>query len=289
MQKIGFIGLGIMGSSMAANLLKKGYSLVVYNRTSAKAGPLIRQGAVQAGSPSAVGEQADVLFTMLGNPQAVQETAEGENGFLKRMKPGALWVDCSTVNPSFSRLMSARAALMDVRFLDAPVFGSKNAAERGELTFYVGGRSEDLEICRPMLEAMGQRVVHIGDQGMGSSIKVCFNLMLGQAMVGLTEAIHLGESLGLPRPVMLESLMSAPVTAPALAGKRQKLETGRYETDFSLQWMRKDLQLAAETGYEQKVPLPVTNAAKEVYALADQAGLGEEDYSAIFKFMGGYE
>jgi 3-hydroxyisobutyrate dehydrogenase-like beta-hydroxyacid dehydrogenase len=287
--KIGFIGLGIMGGGMAANLLKKGYSLVVYNRTTAKAMALVEQGAAQAGKPAGVGEQADVLFTMLGSPPAVQSSAEGENGFLRRMKPGAIWVDCSTVNPSFTLQMAAQAADMQVRFLDAPAFGSKTAAEKGELTFYVGGRDEDVEACMPLFEAMGKRVVHIGAQGMGTSIKICFNLMLGQAMLGFTEALHLGESLGLPRAVLLESLLSAPVSAPTLATKRFKIESGSYETEFSLQWMRKDLQMAAQTGYEQNVPMPITNAAKEVYAQAVLAGLGEEDYSAIFKFMGGYE
>ena len=287
--KIGFIGLGIMGRGMAANLQKNGYSLVVYNRTSAKAMALVEQGAAQAGTPAGVGEQADVLFTMLASPQAVQASAEGEKGFLSRMKAGTIWVDCSTVNPSFTLQMAARAAEGQIRFLDAPAFGSKTAAEKGELTFYVGGQAEDVEACMPLFEAMGKRVVHIGAQGMGTSIKVCFNLMLGQAMLGFTEALHLGESLGLPRAVLMESLLNAPVSAPTLATKRSKIENGFYDTEFPLQWMRKDLQMAAQTGYEQNVPMPLTNVAKEVYAQAVLAGLGDEDYSAIFKFMGNYK
>jgi 3-hydroxyisobutyrate dehydrogenase/glyoxylate/succinic semialdehyde reductase len=287
--KIGFIGLGIMGSRMAANLLRKGYSLVVYNRTAHKAMPLVEKGAAQAGTPAGVGVQADVLFTMLSDPQAVQEMAGGENGFLSRAKEGAIWVDCSTVNPSFSRQMADWAADRSLHFLDAPVFGSKAAAEKGELTFYVGGSAEDIETCKPYFEAMGSRAIHIGGQGMGSSIKLCFNLMLGQAMLGLSEAVHLGESLGFSRTEILNTLLSAPVAAPTLANKRTRIESGRYEPDFELRWMRKDLQLAAQTGYEQNVALPVTNAAKEVYALALQAGLGEEDYSAIFKFVNGLD
>lgn len=285
MIKIGFIGLGIMGRAMAFNLLHKGYNLVVYNRTSAKAMPLVEEGATQAGLPSAVGEQADVLITMLGNPQAVLETADGENGFLNRMKSGSLWVDCSTVNPSFSLQMAALAASIDVHFVDAPVFGSKTAAERAEVSFYVGGEDKDVETCRPLLGAMGKQVVHLGGHGAGTSMKVCYNLMMGQAMLGLTEAIHLGESLGLSRQFLLDTLLGGPAAAPALTGKRYKIENGHYETDFPLQWMRKDLQMAAQTGYERNVPLPITNAAKEVYAQAVCAGLGDEDYSAIFKYM----
>lgn len=285
MIKIGFIGLGIMGRAMAFNLLHKGYNLVVYNRTTTKAMPLVEEGATQAGLPSAVGEQADVLITMLGNPQAVQETAEGENGFLHRMKAGSLWMDCSTVNPSFSLQMAGQAESRGVHFVDAPVFGSKTAAEKAEVTFYVGGQNEDFETCRPLLEAMGKQVVHLGGHGMGTSMKVCYNLMVGQAMLGLTEAVHLGESLGLSRQFLLDTLLGGYAAAPVLTGKRYKIEYGRYETDFPLQWMRKDLQMAAQTGYERNVPMPLTNAAKEVYTQAVCAGLGEEDFSAIFKFM----
>jgi 3-hydroxyisobutyrate dehydrogenase-like beta-hydroxyacid dehydrogenase len=285
--KVGFIGLGIMGSGMAANLLRHGHDLVVYNRSAAKAQFLVNQGAGLAASPADLAQQVDVLFTMLAKPEVIKEAATGEQGFLSHLRPAAIWADCSTVNPSFSIEMAALAAKYKVHFLDAPVLGSKIPAEKGQLSFYIGGRSEDFEACRPFFEAMGNKIVHVGKQGMGSSIKLCLNLMTGSAVVAFSEATHLGESLGIPRQVVFDTLLTSIVAPPNLALKRNKFETGQYDTEFSLQWMRKDLQLATQTGYEQNIPMPITNAAKEIFAMAEQAGLGEEDFSAVFKFLRG--
>ena len=283
--KIGFIGLGIMGSGMAGNLASHGFELVVFNRTAGKAQLLVEKGSRLAASPAELGEQVDVVFTMLPKPEAVEAVATGKDGFLIHLKPGSIWVDCSTVNPSFSRRMGAEAAKYNVRFLDAPVFGSKTPAAKGELNFFIGGRSEDLEACRPYFEAMGKKIVHAGGQGMGASMKMCINLMAGSAMLAFTEAAHLGESLGIPRQALFDTLIGSAVAAPLIGAKRGKFESGTFDPEFSLQWMRKDLQLITQTGYEQNVPLPVTNAAKEVFAQAEKAGLGEEDYSAVYKFL----
>ena len=146
--KIGFIGLGIMGSRMAANLQKRGYSLVVYNRTREKAEQLRSGGAVWADSPAALATQAEIIFTMLAHPEAIKQAALGMDGFLSKLAPGRLWVDCSTVNPSFSREMAVQARARGLRFLDAPVTGSKGQAALGNLAFWVGGDPADLEACR---------------------------------------------------------------------------------------------------------------------------------------------
>lgn len=283
---IGFIGLGIMGSRMARNLLKAGHRLVVYNRTRAKADPLLAQGAVWAESPAALAkQQVEVLFTMLSTPEAVQAAALGNGGFLDHLDKGAIWVNCTTVNPSFSRHMAAQAAERQVRFLDAPVAGTKAPAERGELLFLVGGDAADVEACRPLFEAMGRGVVHLGDQGMGASLKMVFNSLLGQAMLAFSEAIALGQALGLKEEQLLETLVGSAVVSPFIAGKRAKFESGDYEADFPLQWMRKDLQLASQTAYEVGVAAPAVNVVKEVYALAVQNGWGEKDFSAIYQFL----
>lgn len=282
---IGFIGLGIMGSRMAKNLLKAGHRLAVYNRTQARAEPLLAQGATPAESPAALAGQVEVLFTMLSTPEAVQAAALGDGGFLDHLDKGTIWVDCTTVNPSFSRHMAAQAAERQVRFLDAPVAGSKTPAEQGELLFLVGGDEDDVTACRPLFEAMGRGVVHLGDQGMGASLKMVFNSLLGQAMLAFSEAMALGQALGLEEEQLLEALAGSPAVPPFIAGKRAKIETGDYEADFPLQWMRKDLQLAAQTAYEVGVPAPAVNAVKEVYALAVQNGWGEKDFSAIYQFL----
>src|SRR5882757_794662 len=146
--KIGFIGLGIMGSRMAANLQKHSYPMVVFNRTRAKAQPLLDKGACFVESPAKVAEQVDVLFTMLAHPDAVEQAALGRNGFLDHLKPKAFWVDCSSVNPSFSKKMAAEAARREVHFVDAPVTGSAPVAAEAKLVFWVGGDAVDVEVIR---------------------------------------------------------------------------------------------------------------------------------------------
>jgi glyoxylate/succinic semialdehyde reductase len=284
---VGFIGLGIMGSRMAANLLRAGHSLVVHNRTRSKADSLLANGAAWAETPSEVGRQSSVLFTMLARPEAVYETALGPNGFLSELPAGALWVDCSTVNPSFSRRMAAEARKLGVRLVDAPVTGSRAAAQASELVFMVGGNSDEVEECRPYLNVMGKRTVHVGAQGMGASLKIVFNLLVGQALASFSEAISLGHSLGLSRDVMHDFLIGTLPVAPLIAFKRPKIESGNYEADFPLQLMWKDLHLAALTAYEQGVPLPVANATKEVFAAAARSGLSDQDAAAVYRFVNG--
>src|SRR5947209_9103876 len=170
--KIGFIGLGIMGSRMAANLQKHGYPLVVFNRTRDKAEPLLGPCGTFSDSPAQLAEQVDVLFTMLAHPDAVEQAALGANGFLHHLRPSALWVDCSSVNPSFSKKMAAAAAARHVHFVDAPVTGSAPVAEEAKLTFWVGADPADLERIRSLLLCMGNRIVHMGGRGDGTSFKI---------------------------------------------------------------------------------------------------------------------
>ncbi len=284
--KIGFIGLGIMGSRMATNLQKKGYELVVYNRSREKTEPLIARGALRAQTPADLAGQVKIVITMLSKPDAVAETALlDKNGFLESLAPQSLWIDCSTVNPSFSKLMAMEAKQRKVRFIDAPVAGSKGPAEQGQLLFFVGGEKADVEEARPLFEAMGKAVFHVGGHGMGTSMKMVNNIILAQAMVAFSEAIVLGESLGISKDQLFTTLLASPVVAPFLAFKRPMIEAGKFDPEFPLQWMHKDLQLAAETAYETGVPLPLANATKELYALAVKNGLGEMDFSAIYTFL----
>jgi 3-hydroxyisobutyrate dehydrogenase/glyoxylate/succinic semialdehyde reductase len=285
--EIGWIGLGIMGSRMAANLQKGGHALTVYNRTRAHAETLLQNGATWAETPQAVASRVDVLMTMLSTPEVVEAMALGDQGFLKAMKPGSLWVDSSTVNPSFSRRMAEEAARVGVRFMDAPVAGTKMPAENAQLTYLVGGSSADLESIRPMLEKMSQKIIHAGSVGMGASLKMVYNLVLGQAMIAFAEALTLGEGLGLDRGLIFDSLGGSSMLIPVVLNKRKKIDAGDYSADFPLQWLQKDLQLMSVSGYEVGKALPVTNAAKEIYQLAVRSGLGEQDISAIYRFLAG--
>jgi 3-hydroxyisobutyrate dehydrogenase-like beta-hydroxyacid dehydrogenase len=285
--KIGFIGLGIMGSRMAANLQTHGYSLVVFNRTRAKAEPLLGPCGTFSDSPAKLAQQVDVLFTMLAHPDAVEQAALDANGFLNHLRPNALWVDCSSVNPSFSQKMAAEAARRQIRFVDAPVTGSAPAAAEAKLIFWVGAQEVDLEASRSLLLCMGNKIVHAGGHGMGTSMKMVINLLLGNAMAAFAEAMALGKGLGLSQKVLFDSLLGSPTVAPFLALKREKIEGGNYEAEFPLQWMQKDLHLASVSAYESGVALAVTNVTKEIYRLAMRGGHETNDFSAIYEFAMG--
>src|SRR5438552_1137909 len=285
--KIGFIGLGIMGSRMAANLQKHGYSLVLFNRTRDKAEPLLGPCGTFSDSPAKLAQQVDVLFTMLAHPDAVEQAALGGNGFLNHLRSNALWVDCSSVNPSFSQKMAAETASRRLRFVDAPVTGSAPVAAEAKLTFWVGANEVDLEAIRSLLLCMGNKIVHAGGHGMGTSMKMVINLLLGNAMAAFAEAMELGQGLGLSQKMLFDSLLSTPTVAPFLASKREKMETGNYAAEFPLRWMQKDMQLASVSAYERGVALPLTNVTKEIYRLAMRGGHETNDFSAIYEFAMG--
>src|SRR5437899_359300 len=282
---IGFIGLGIMGSRMAANLQKQGHSLVLFNRTRAKAEPLLGLCDEFSNSPVKLAEQVALLFTMLDNPDAFEQAAVGPDGFLNRLRPNALWVDCSSVNPSFSKKRAAEAARREIQFVDAPVTGSAVPAAEAKLTFWVGAAPDDLETIRPLLLCMGNKIVHTGGQGTGTSMKMVVNLLLGTGMAAFAEGMALGEGLGLSSKMLFDSLLGTPAVAPFLASKREKIERGNYEAEFPLRWMQKDIHLASVSGYESGVAMPLTNAAKELYRLAMREGYANQDFSAIYDYL----
>jgi 3-hydroxyisobutyrate dehydrogenase-like beta-hydroxyacid dehydrogenase len=283
--KIGFIGLGIMGSRMAANLQKHGHTLVVFNRTRAKAEPLLGPCGTFSDSPAKLAEQVEILFTMLAHPDAVEQAALGANGFLNHLRSNARWVDCSSVNPSFSKKMAAEAARRGVHFVDAPVTGSAGPAAEAKLIFWVGADPADLETIRRLLLCMGNKIVHTGGHGAGTSMKMVVNLLLGTGMAAFAEAMALGEGLGISRKMLFDSLLGTPAVAPFLTSKREKIESGNYEAEFPLRWLQKDMHLASVSAYESGVAMPLTDAAKELYRLAMRDGYDTEDFSAIYDYL----
>jgi len=229
-----------------------------------------------------------VLFTMLAHPGAVEQAALGADGFLNHLRPNTLWVECSSVNPSFSKKMAAEAARREIHFVDAPVTGSAAPAAEGKLIFWVGADTADLERIRPLLLCMGSKIVHAGGHGMGTSIKMVVNLLLGTGMAAFAEAMALGEGLGLSSKMLFDSLLGTPAVAPFLTAKREKIESGNYEAEFPLRWMQKDMHLASVSAYESGVAIPLTNVTKEIYRFAMRGGHDTEDFSAICEFtMGG--
>ncbi|MBZ9540256.1 NAD(P)-dependent oxidoreductase [Modicisalibacter tunisiensis] len=284
--KASFIGLGIMGRRMARNLLAhEGLELTVANRSPEPLAALKEAGAATADNWREAVAKAEVVFTMLASPEVVESVAFGEDGFVPAMRDDALWVDCSTVNPSFSRAMAERAREHGVRFVDAPVAGTRQPAEDGTLTFLVGGARADFETIEPLLSHMGGKILHVGDTGQGASFKMLVNAQLAQSMAVFSETALLGEKLGFSREFLMDTLPGLPVSAPFLAGKAELIRRGDYEPQFPLEWMHKDLHLLALTAYEHEQPLTLANLAKELYAGARQAGRGREDFAAIFEHL----
>ena len=284
--KISFLGLGIMGSRMAANLLKGGADLTVWNRTAAAAGNPQLSGATVATSLVEAVAGADVVFSMLSTPEAVAECFFGETGALAKMQKDALWVDCSTVNPSFSRTAGEHATAAGIRFFDGPVAGSKPQAEGAQLAFFLGANADAVEPIRPFLEMMGAKVIPFGRVGQGSAFKMIVNMMLAQSMVVFSEAVHLGESLGIDREFLLNVIPGLPVIAPFTKFKVDAMRNDEYEVNFPLELILKDLHLAALSAYEVNQPLYLASLTKELYASANQAGMGRLDFGAIHRQLG---
>ena len=281
--KVAFIGLGIMGSRMAHNLLKAGVDLTVFNRSVGPVEALENEGARGVSSASEVVKEADIVFSMLSNPQVVQEVMFGE--VLENMNPNTLWVDCSTVNPSFTLETNEKALEAGIRFMDGPVAGSKFQAENKELIFLVGGDKKDLSDVAPLMNHMGAKVLHIGEVSKGSSFKMLVNLMLGQSMTIFSEALLLGESMGIDKEFLLNTVPSLPVAAPFTKLKAENIRNNDWEEQFPLELMHKDLHLASLTAYENNLPLPLANMTKELYAQAKKEGMGRLDMSAIYKHL----
>ncbi len=288
--KIGFIGLGIMGGHMAANLLKQGFELIVYNRSAEKAQHLLADGASWADSAAAVAEQADILITMLATPEAVRHCALGQTGkdnnqgFLQTLKAGSLWIDCSTGNPMFSREMASLARQQAIRFLDAPVAGSRVPAQNGELVFFIGGEQSDIAAAHDLFTAMGKATLHLGQHGQGSAYKLVNNYLLATATACFAEVMAFAKQLGLDTETTCASLLASPLVPAFMSIKHDNFRNNHYPSDFPLKWMQKDMQMVAETAFANNSALPIGSIVKEVFRLAQQQGLSEQDFSAIFSF-----
>lgn len=285
--KVTFIGLGIMGSRMAANLLKNNVDLTIFNRSSEPMKALEAQGAKTANSANEAVKGADLVLSMLSTPEVVEYVFLGNQGALANMKKGAIWADCTTVNPSFSLKAQAAAQAIGIRFADTPVAGTKPHAEKAELVFFVGAEKTLLAEMEPYLNFMGKKVLNIGDTGKGASFKMLVNIMLAQSMVIFSEAILLGEKMGISKDFLLNAIPNLVVAAPFTKFKAEMVKANNYDVQFPLEWMYKDLHLAAITAYENNQPLYLANVAKELFAEATKSGLGRMDFAAIHQYLEG--
>ena len=283
--RIGFVGLGIMGSGMAANLVGAGYDVTVYNRTRSKAERLAEMGAKIAYTPSAAAEGADLVFTMLADPVAVKQTVLGRDGVIEGLRSGAVLIDCSTVDPETTSAIREATVARGAQFLDAPVAGSKDAAAKGELILMVGGDADTLQRVRPVLDVISKKVIYAGPSGSGTMLKLCFNLVVSHMMAALSEALVLGTKAGLSPQIVIDTIMSGVIASRFYEWKGGCVLNRDFSTNFSLKLMHKDLSLITSAGYSFNVPLPVTASVKELYGIAKGLGNADEDFCSVVRAL----
>ena len=282
--RVGFIGLGLMGRPMGLNLLKAGFPLTVWNRTRARTEALAAAGAAVAASPREVAERSDLVITIVSDPPALEGVLWGAEGVLGGLKRGALLIDSSTVSPALARRVAADCAPRGIDFLDAPVTGGTWGAEKGELVFMIGGKSEVLERARPVFEAMGKRFFHLGDNGAGQTVKIAMNLILALQVQALCEALALVGGSGIAGQKLVEVMQASMARAPVLDVKAPMILDRKFAPSFPLRLMHKDMGLALELGNQTGVPLPAAAAAREVYNKVLGAAKEDLDFAAIARF-----
>lgn len=287
MSRIGFIGLGTMGTPMAMNLLKAGFSTQVWNRTASKMEPLVKLGAKAGKGPAHVAAEVDVVITMVSQPKDVEAVVLGPDGVVEGLEAGAVLIDMSTVSPMTSRTLAAAVTTKQAEFLDAPVVGSKGPATKGALVILVGGLPTTLERCRPILSAMGKTIIHAGGVGMGASLKLATNLMLAHLAAGFAEGLLLVQRVGLDPKRYLEVLEASTFRSPWYQAKGVAMITRDFAAHFALKHMHKDLRLMGELAAEVKTTLPITTAIAALFAQSEAAGCADLDYSAILAQLEG--
>ena len=281
---VGLIGLGLMGRPMAANLLKAGYTLTVWNRTPARAQELVQEGAKLAASARDAAGAADVLFTIVSDPPALEEVLWGPRGAMEGLRRGAIYVDSSTVSPALARRIAAASSERGAKFLDAPVTGGTWGAEKGELIFMVGGDAAALKEVEPILGAMGKRWFHLGLNGAGQTIKLAMNMILALQVQGLAEALALATGAGIAGEKLVEVMQSSMARSGLLDVKAPMLLKGEYTPSFPLRLMHKDLGLALDLANQLGTPLPATAAARETYNAVKGGAKEDVDYAAVMQF-----
>jgi 3-hydroxyisobutyrate dehydrogenase-like beta-hydroxyacid dehydrogenase len=283
--RVGFIGIGAMGSPMSQHLLEAGFPLTVYDKVPARTAAYRRRGVSVASSCADTARRSDVVITIIGQVAEEMEAVMGAGGVLEGAHPGLILIDMSTVGIVASVKMAAAAQERGVAFLDSTISGSVGPAREGSLTFMVGGDPAALETVRPVLRAMGERIYHVGPNGAGSAMKVIVNLMIGMTVLAVAETLTLGRQAGLDPHQMLEILGQTAVSSPHLRNKGRMMIEGNFEPSFALKYMQKDFDLIMEASHDLRTPLFASAVAHQVYTAANVAGYGDLDYSSVVKFL----
>jgi 3-hydroxyisobutyrate dehydrogenase-like beta-hydroxyacid dehydrogenase len=281
---VGLIGLGLMGKPMGHNFLKAGFPLVVWNRSAAKADDLVRAGAKLGANPREVAAQADVLFTIVSDPPALEEVLNGANGVFAGLRRGSIYIESSTISPDLARKTAATCAERGIEFLDAPVTGGTWGAEKGELLFMIGGKAETFERAKPVLEAVGKKFFLLGPNGAGQTVKLAMNLILALQVDALAEAVALVSASGVAGERLVEVMQASMARSGVLDVKAPLILKNEFPASFPLRLMHKDMRLALELAKQQGVSLPAAAAAYGTYSAVKDASNDDPDFAAVARF-----
>lgn len=283
MPQYGFLGLGIMGAPMAANLLKAGHRVTVWNRTAAKCDPLVEAGALRGDSAAGVVAASDITFAMLADPAAAEQVVFGAGGVIEGLDDGKGYVDMSTVDENTSRNIDAGITAAGGRFLEAPVSGTRKPAQDGSLIILAAGDESLYQKAGPLLDLMGKKRLFLGETGQAARMKLVVNMIMGGMMSSFCEGLALGARGGLQAAEILDVLSAGALANPMFAGKGRLIAEGDFSPAFPLKHMQKDLRLAVKLGNILCQPLPSAEAANRAFIRALEADLGDEDFCAVFK------
>jgi 2-hydroxy-3-oxopropionate reductase len=285
MHTVGYIGLGLMGKSIARNILKAGFPLVVHNRSQGAVDELVAEGARAASSPAEMAGQVDVIFTNLPDSPDVELVALGPNGIIEGAREGLIFVDNSTIKPATARLVAEKLAEKGVIALDAPVSGGDIGARNATLTIMVGGREAGLEQVRPILEAMGKKITYIGDAGSGQIAKAANQIMVAAQMVAMGELLVFAQKAGADPRKVVEAIKSGAAQCWALDTKPQRLFEGNRQPGFKATMQAKDMNIVIESAREFGVPLPAAGMHAQLFNSLVAQGSGDLDNSAIIEVI----
>jgi len=282
---VGFLGLGIMGHAMAANLVKAGFDVTVWNRTASKCATLVAAGAKQAATPREVAESCDITIAMLADPAASREACFGKDGVLAGLAQGRGYIDMSTVDDDTAREIAEAVTAKGARFLEAPVSGTKKPAEDGTLVILAGGDRSLYDEAGPLFDKLGKKRVFLGNVGQGARMKLVVNMIMGQMMVALSEGLALGLKGDLDGEQILDVLEAGAMACPIFKGKGPMLLRGDATTSFPLKHMQKDLRLAVALSEQLGQSLQGGSTANEIFKRANIAGHGDADIAAVYRVV----
>ncbi len=285
MKRYGFLGIGIMGKAMVANLLKAGFEVIIWNRTAKSCEPLIELGAQQAATPAAVVAACDITFAMVSDPAAAEALCFGQDGVLIGMGPGKSYVDVSTVDPVTAQKIHQAIENTGGRFLEAPVSGSKKPAEDGTLVFLCSGNESLYKDATPAFEVMGKKSFFFPETGQGAQMKLVINMVMGTMMTAFAEGLALGSSIGLKESDVIEVLAQGAINNPMFQLKGPLMADGNFGPAFPLKHMQKDMRLALQLGDANGQAMFTASAANNAYIKARKAGSADEDFSAVIKVI----